>query len=119
MLEENFWRQHSKILGQTLRKHLESISEVTKCRKKNHEKKSICFHLLLSWTKSKENFDTSWKHLEVDASNNLLLPALKDLWSRGAAQGLSGKRSCVWSGQLHLLLSFEATLSDLMVCKSP
>lgn len=43
MLEENFWRQHSKILGQTLRKHLESISEVTKCRKKNHEKK---VHLL-------------------------------------------------------------------------
>lgn len=45
MLEENFRKQQTKILGQTLRKHLESISEVTKCRRKNHGKK---IHLLSS-----------------------------------------------------------------------
>lgn len=36
MLEENFRRQHTKILGQTQRKHLESISEVTNYRRKNY-----------------------------------------------------------------------------------
>lgn len=84
------------------------------------KKKSIYFHVLLSWTKSKENLpltmDTSWKRLQADASNNLLPPGLKDLQAgRGSTGrrrlGLSRKRSCVWSGKLHILLSFEATLS--------
>lgn len=44
---------------------------------------SIYFHLLFSWTKSKENLclfmDVSWKHLRADASNNLLPSALNVL----------------------------------------
>lgn len=46
MFEENFRRQHIKILGQTLRKHLESISEVSKCKRWNHGGKNV--HLLSS-----------------------------------------------------------------------
>lgn len=79
-MEEKFRRQHTRTLGQTPRKHLESISEVIKCRRKNlwdvYEGKSLRFHPSLSWTKSKENLcltvDTSWKHLHADSLNNLL-----------------------------------------------
>lgn len=86
------------------------------------EKMSIYFHLLFSWTKSKENLclimDASWKHLQADASNNPLPPTLNVLQAGTGSTGrmklgLRRKRNCVWSGKLHILLSFEATLRSL------
>lgn len=62
-------------------------------KKESRKKKSIYFHPLLSWTKSKEHLhltvDTSWKHLQADASNNVLPPARKDLQ---AGRGSTGRR---------------------------